>query len=206
MSELLFTQVLYLNGLERTKVGLPEKILAGYLRLRGIEMAHASVDWHSDGSFQEIFDATTYQAEQKLQQHGKLAIVGVSAGGSLGLNVFQRLRRDSPESDVSLVSLSAWLNVGDMERLDYTALHRPGKQPSPAFKDSVVHCSNVTLPALTQADRARILTIHPLADEVVPLYTMSIEGVEARTVPIGGHVLGISVASLMLPRLLASNP
>ena len=195
-------EVLYFNGLERTKVGVPERALSLYLRLRGIRSEHAEVNWHSEESFQEIFDSASELAEQKLRQSGHLAIVGASAGGSLGVNVFQRLRVNNPGLDLSLITFSAWLNAADLQRLEYTAVHRPGKQKSEAFRDSVIHCSEVAVPLLTEADKARIVTTYPSTDETVPLDVMGIEGVEAHVIPARGHVPGIALASLMLPHLI----
>lgn len=92
--------------------------------------------------------------------------------------------------------------MGDREHLEFTALHRPGKHPSKAFLDSVIYCDKAAIPELTEADRARMITIQPRADEIVPLDMMVIECVNTKSVPINGHMAGIALAAVCLPRYL----
>lgn len=190
---------LYYNGLERTKVGVPEKALKHYLKGRGINLEHGAVDWHSGRAFTDLLNIQTKKAQQKLRQNGRLLIVGASAGGSLGVNVFQRVRAEGQDLDVSLVALSAWLQVFDREQLDYVAFHRTDKKPSEAFRDSVLYCSETASGQLTDDDKARMLTTYPRADGTVPTPAMGIEGVESRLVGGRSHIAGIVRGAVLLP-------
>ena len=191
----------YFNGLERTSVGVPEKLFARYMKLRGVDLFHAEVDWHNL-NFTDIFAEATDYTRDVLQDVGRLTIIGASAGGSLGVNVFSRIRKEDQKTDVSLISLSGRLRIGDRQHLEETALYRPGKQPSRAFIDSVVRCDEVATIQLTPDDKRRMLTVLPMTDGVVPPDTMTVDGVEQKTVPMVGHVPGIALGALVTPGLI----
>lgn len=197
---------LYLNGLERTHTGTFEKLLAKYFRLWGVFFKHLSVDWHTGKPFQVLLDDATNEAEKILHQHRKLVLIGASAGGSLAVSVFARLRSKYPGADIYVIVLSGRLHVGDSDNLIHTALHRPGKKPSLAFIDSVHYCERKVLSRLTQADKRRMVTFRPLLfDEAVPLSTMGIHGVTMLIAPIFYHVPGIVVAALRVPRTIRNR-
>lgn len=193
-------EILYFNGLERTGVGRPERTLINYLRFRGITMNHAEVAWHSDLPYQKIFETAMNRAEELLQKSEYLTLVGASAGGSLAVNVFHALSQRYPAAELRAVSLSGRLKVANLDTFSRSVMARPN--PSQSFIDSVIACDYNTLPQLSQHQKSRMLTVQPLADEAIPLSTMGIEGVQNQTVPIAGHVAGIALAALMLPRTL----
>ncbi|HTE57132.1 MAG TPA: hypothetical protein VK694_00150 [Verrucomicrobiae bacterium] len=192
---------LYFHGLGTTQLTLIDRIFFSHLRHRGIELEHALVDWHGDQSFQELFDHATEQAEQRLRTYGQLTLVGASAGGSMAVNVFHRLRSGDPDLNISVISLSGRLHIGDPQHLERRALHRLGK-PSPAFIGSVTHCHEVAIPGLTEADKQLVGVARPWIERTVPLATMSIEDAHEYTVPAIGHVAGIGLGALWLPRIL----
>ena len=202
MAERLPHHVVFLNGLGRPKVGTPEMSIFRYLRSKNVDMTPAAIDWHSNLTFQEIFDRATEFAEQKIRQKGRIALIGASAGGSLGVNVVQRLRSSRPDSDVSLVTLSGRLRVGDRRNLINSALNALGRQPSPAYVESVLRCDESAIPKLSDLDKQFVRTVHPSSDEEVPLDTMGIEGVESYPVRAIGHIPGIARGILLVPEIL----
>jgi hypothetical protein len=78
--------------------------------------------------------------------------------------------------------------------------------PSVFRKNSAFESSMNMLPAsleaLAAADRARILSLHPLADQSVSPKDTFIEGAKAGTMPVIGHMAGIAYGlTLAAPRI-----
>jgi hypothetical protein len=200
MTDREFNHVLYLNGLERTNDSDPTKSIPRYLESHNISTTPMAVDWYSS-SFPDLLNRGTELTEEKLRQHGRVALVGASAGGSLSVNIFQRIRADNPDSDISLVSLSGRLKLGDPKNFEEVLINQLNKKQSLVYSESVSRCEKVSA-ALSEKDRKLMRTVQPLTDQVVPLNTMSIDGVESYTVSANGHTRGIARGILLIPTIL----
>ncbi len=191
--------MLYINGLERTDVGLPEKLLAWLFSGKNVGLHFAGVDWHGKGDITDLRSKVVLQAKEILTKSNQLTLVGISAGASLALSVFVELRRDLPNADINLVCISGRLQQGDRNHLIHTALHRKNKRPSIAYLHSVVECDEQFVGRLTAQDKQLITIYKPLLDWVVPVDTMSVEGVKQHRMLVIGHLTGVVIG---LTRLL----
>ncbi len=188
--------ILYINGLskEPEHPKLFEVCEFTVLRMLGVRVEYASVEWRSNrlGLVLDELEDTA----RELADAGSLAIVGYSAGGSMAMNVFGRLRT---EPDVAAVSIAGRLSAGDYHALDprslESAAHLRGTTVYKGFYNSVMHFENEVLPTLSTADKSKMTILKPRHDFVVPKHTMDIQGVETVTLPAKTHhgagVLGL---------------
>ena len=196
---------LYLHGLGREDLRKNERLILEHNRRKGIAFVPVFIDWRSKESFQQLIDRVTNQATGLLDTIGKLGrfiIQGSSAGGSLAFNVAKQL--DDPR--VRAIAHSGRLREGDFSQNSWRSLescaHLGTNRASQSFYDSVLYCEEVTTPSLNDKDKGRMLITKPFADEVVPVSTMTIDGIRTATMPIIGHSLGIGLGMLRLPSLI----
>src|ERR1041384_999542 len=97
---------LFLNGLGNGETRRREQIAFDYLKKRGLEVTHHNVAWLSGNSFEDLLQSAIKVARKLLQQKGRIAIIGSSAGGSMAVNVFSALQDD----EVRIVSLCGRLH------------------------------------------------------------------------------------------------
>lgn len=193
--------VIYVNGLERTYPGIPEVMLRSYFAYRGFSMDHARIDYHTLRG--DLLQQRLHRhASEAVEERGGVSFVAASAGVSLSLLVFKKLRLEYPEADLALVGLNGWVQEYDLDQLWYTAMKRPGKKPAPAFHELVRTCSGDLLPTLTNEDKRRIRTVVSIDDEVVPIEAMRIPGVKSHKVPARNHVNAIVMGTVRSPSYL----
>ena len=192
---------LYIHGLGRTELRPLERLLLDKNQRKGLNYAAAYIDWCSPVTFSELVERVVWQASEMLStldDEDVLILEGSSAGGSMAINALKKL--DDPR--VRAVSHSGRLSVGNYSDQSWRNLarcaHLGTHRASQSFFDSVTNCESVTVPSLTDADKSRIVITLPIADEVVPVQTMTIEGVRAVRMPIVGHSLGIGMGILKL--------
>jgi len=194
--------VFYFNGLGSGKTRHREQLAFRYLAKHGIEVTHAPIDWRSDEPFPVLFERMTKLTQQELKKHGKLILVGSSAGGSLAINILGRLH----DKNISAITLCSRLRLADLPWWDRRSLKRKAYLGTPlasqSFFDSVTYCSKTTIPKLTKQDKAQIVIVQQWADFVVPRQTMSIEGVQTYGVPALGHGWGIATGVRRLPEVV----
>jgi len=82
---------LFFNGLTDGTTRKREQLAIKYLAKRGITVEHIPINWRSDELFTDMLNRLTKIAQQKLQEHDQLLLIGSSAGGSLVLNVFKQV-------------------------------------------------------------------------------------------------------------------
>jgi hypothetical protein len=194
--------ILYLNGLSDGKIRSREVLAFNYLAKRDIQSTHAHVNWRSGESFEDLHDHVLTLAHNQLQRHGRVILVGSSAGGSLAINVFATLRH----KNIFAVSLCGRLSPGNLPWWDTRKLERMaylgGSKESQSFYRSVTHCAQITLPSLTEQNKQRVTIVKPWADFVVPRPTMDIDGTHIYTVRAIGHGMGIAAGIRLLPTVL----
>lgn len=192
---------LYLNGLTNGQTRRREQLAIRYLAKRGIHVEHVPIDWRSGESFDDLLNRLTKLTEQKIKEQGKLALIGVSAGGSLAINVLGKVNN----KNVRAITLCSRLHLAKLPWWDRRTLRRMAYLGTPKasqkFYDSVTYCTKTTIPSLTKADKERITIVQQWADDVVPRATMSIDGIQSYKVPAIGHGWGIALGVRRLPRV-----
>lgn len=181
---------------------LRERIIFRYAAKRNIHVVHAPIDWRSGESFESLLRRMAKLAQAQLAEHGKLTLVGVSAGGSLAVNILNKLH----DPNLSVITLCSRLHEVPLKWWDRRNLTRMAhigtRNQSQAFFDSVMHCTNTTIPRLTANDKTRIVITRQWADFIVPRQTMDIPGVQIYKVPGLGHGWGIVMGMLQLSRIV----
>jgi hypothetical protein len=194
--------VLYFNGLGSGKTRRREWVAFDYLAKRGIRVIHAPIDWRSSEKFDALFERMTTVTKEKVKDHGKLVLVGSSAGGSLAINIMSKLH-DRRLFAITLCSrlheteLPAW-DKRTLERVAYIGTPKASRK----FFDSVTYCGQTAIPKLTKSDKRRIMTVQQWTDFVVPRPTMGINGVRIYKVPGLTHGWGIAMGARRLPEII----
>ena len=195
--------VLYFNGLGTGQTRKRERRTIRYLATHNIRVRHMPVDWCSKESFKVLLDRATTLTQQELKEHGRLILVGSSAGGSLAVNILGRLH----DKNLSAITLCSRLHEAPLKWWDRRSLTRMAYigvagRVSQSFFDSVTYCGDTTIPKLTEADKRRLIIVQQWADFVVPRSTMSIAGARIYRVPGLGHGTGIMLGALRLPTII----
>ena len=193
--------ILYFNGLGSGATRKRERLAITYLAKHGIEVVHVPINWYQE-TFEPLLKRTTNLTQQHLRRYGKLVLVGSSAGGSLVVSIISQLH----DPNLYGITLCSRLREAPLPWWDTRTLarmaHLGSAQPSQAFFDSVTYCGSHAVPALTLADKQRLVLVRQWADFVVPRPTMSIPGVAGYTVPALGHGWGIAMGARRLPQVV----
>lgn len=197
--------VLYMHGLGATNLRRDERRLLERNKNKGYNFTPAFIDWTSKEGFENLLARMIDQANEMLEDSSKdslLLLEGSSAGGSLAFNVAAQLQ--SPR--VRTISHSGRLATRSYARWDPRSLekcaHLGTDRASQMFYDSVKYFEEVTLPGLSEEQIGRMLITKPWADEVVPVSTMVVSGIQTATMPIAGHSLGIGFGIMRIPSLM----
>ncbi len=197
-------KVLYLHGLGRDELRKNERRILEHNLQKGFEFVDPYIDWVTD-EFGELVERVSDQATDMLSdldEDDLLVLECSSAGVGLGLNSLKRIN----DRRVRVIGHSGRVASGNYMSTDRRSLeqcaHLGTYRASQAFFDSVRHFERVTLPALTTAEKDRILITLPWADEVVPVSTMAIRGVRTVRLPMVGHSPGIGLGMIRMPELV----
>lgn len=195
---------LYVNGLGDGAITLKDKVVKRWWAKAGFDIQHAHINWYDGKSLEEKLAVIEQKVDEMLSSFGGVAIIGSSAGGSLAVNSFYRLR----DKNVCAVSTHGRLKAGDYpdsHRMSlYHRAHLDTGKPSQSFFDSVTMAETLATPDLSEQDKERLLILTQLTDMVVPMETMSIEGVQQRRSIAFGHSGGF-IAHLLADRDLIAD-
>jgi len=115
-----------------------------------------------------------------LQQGNVVSLVAVSAGASAALTIFAARKQEL----AGLVLISG--KVHNAHRMHPSVI-----QKNNAFGEALDGLPAV-VETLTAKDRRRIMSIHPMADESVPVADTRIPGAVERSIPVMGHFFAIA--------------
>lgn len=195
---------LYINGLGNGAITPKDRLVRWWWSNSGKTIEHAQINWYDGGTLGEKENQIEDKINEMLKTFGGVAIIGGSAGGSLALNTYARLKH----KNVCAVAAHARVKVGAYKDTDWMSLHRRAKMdtdhPSQAFADSVRKVEDETVPNFSLEDKARVLNLTQLTDLVVDLELMQIEGVETHRSLAFGHSGGF-LAHLLADRDLIGN-
>lgn len=189
--------VLYINGLGDGSIRAKDRLVQRWWRHTGINFHYAEVDWYDGSSFDDRLAEMAAKTDELITEFGRVAIIGSSAGGSLALNTFFKLR----DKNICVINAHGRLRKGDYTNRNslHHRAHLDTNKPSQSFYDSVTRVENEVLPNLTKQEKQRILVLSQLTDLVVPTELMSIEAVKEHKSLAFGHSGGF-LAHLLADR------
>jgi len=173
-------------GIERLQ------LLTSHWRIYHVEPVHHRVGWHSGEHFEASLGKILARIDSFSNTGTKVSLIGCSASGSADLNAF--LERKNTVHKI--ISLCGWLRVGEhrkyLERL---------KRISASFVESVTILDRREND-LSSEDRAKIMTVRPIFDELVASDVVILDRAQNITLPVPGHTLAIVFGLTIFSRQL----
>lgn len=195
---------LFINGLGDGSTTPKDRVVSWWWQRAGLDIHHAHINWYNGVGLEAKLDELEHQVDGLLQSYGGVAIIGSSAGGSLAINAFLRKK----DKNVCAVNAHGRVKAGDYPKEHrmslYRRAHLDGSRPSQSFFDSVTKAEELTIPALTEQDKQRLLVLSQLTDMVVPKECVSIDGVQGHRSIAFGHSGGF-MAHLLADRDIISD-
>lgn len=139
------------------------------------------MNWNK-GAFAPKIERVLTKIDELAEGSNKVSLIGASAGASVVLCALAA----RPDKIASAVSICGKIN--HPETISAWTYRR-----NSAFKEAMTALSEI-LPTLDLETRARIMSIHPLQDSLVPVVDTLIPGARNTLMPTVGHVLSIIIA------------
>lgn len=193
-------RIIYFNDVGGIK-HKEQQVLEG-LREQGIDVLAVNVEWRASEKFADVLARLSSQVRGELKHHKRVVLVGAGASGSMAISIMAKLR----EKRLFTITLCSRLVETELPKWDRRSLERVayiGKpNESKLYFDSVLYCTDVSVPKLTKSDKSRIVTAHQRADPSIPRQTMRISGVNEFKIAGYGHASGIVRGMLCLPSMM----
>lgn len=175
--------IIFVPGLNGSKP-LFDKAAESWGRFGFIPHSHQMV-WKDNKHFKPKLKNLLGEIDKLLGKDGVVSLVGTSAGGSMALNAFYERQR----SIHKVVSICGRLRAGQnvCPTLKWAA------RESVSLQESVNLCEK-NQAKLTPLSLKKVMTLHPVFDEVVPISTTILRGAKNIQIPFIEHVLSISLA------------
>jgi hypothetical protein len=169
--------VIYIPGLgDRRKFGQDQIIKLW--RVFGITPYYFPINWYKKEGFDKKLGRLLESIEELKRVHGSVSLVGISAGAGAAINAFA-----TSNSVDSVILVCGKIN-------NPQTIGEQRFKLNPDFRKSAFDVSR-SLEKLNKSDRARILSIHPWSDDVVPIKDTMVEGAQEKTFAGWSHVSGI---------------
>lgn len=163
------------------------KLLTSWWQKLGLKVHVLKVGWHDDSvSFEAILEKILLFVDKLGDKGEKVSIIGISAGGSLALNIFM----ERPEKIDKCVNICGRLRAG---KHMYRTLERMS-MTSKSFRDSVLLLQQREY-QIRYNIRRKIMTVTArFGDELVPADTSFLEGAYNTKIPTFEHIISIVFA------------
>ena len=165
----------------------------GWWRVFGVVGHYHPVGWNGTETFEDKLKKLLAEIDVYLDAGDNVSLMGFSAGASVVLNAFAK-RKDGISSVVCV--------SGKINRPNTTSLHY--FQQNPAFKESLLLLQH-NLETFTGTDKAKILTLNPILDPIVPLADSVISGVKRWRTLAFGHMMSIAVTLTLYAPFIAGH-
>lgn len=170
-------QVIYVPGLgDRIPHG--QSIILKLWRLFGLNVHYFPMGWADKEPFQPKLARLLAKIDELSKSKDPVSLVGVSAGGSAVIDAYEQRKFLN-----SVVLIAGKIH-------NPQAINQRYYDKNPAFQGSIAAVTNA-VKLLTGDERRRILSIHPIWDNTVPVKDTKITGAQSKTVPALGHIPGI---------------
>jgi len=173
--------IIYITGLGDHHPTLQSLAIKGWNIFRGISPELFQNNWSDKRSFQEKRDRLLARIDELAGQGYIVSLVGTSAGASMALTAFALRKKDIS----GVVCICGKINRPESVSKAYYAAN-------PAFKESMYQLGD-RLKELNARDKRKIVSIHPLYDQTVPVKDTYIEGVKSSRIPTVFHVPSIAL-------------
>lgn len=171
--------VIYVPGLGDPRYPQQGWALKAWDHLYGIRTHYLPLIWGDGEVFQPKFQRLLADIDELATSTSQLSLIGVSAGASAVLNAFA----ERPDAIDKVVCICGKIN-------NPQTISRATLEHNPVFGESIT-LLQANLPRLDSVQRARIMSIHPLRDGVVPPKDTIIDGAHEKVIPSIGHVASI---------------
>lgn len=191
--------VIYVPGLGDSRIA-GQSFAVGLWKFQGIEPHLFQVNWADGEQFGPKLERLLALID-KLRKEGKnVSLVGASAGGSFVVNAYAR-RKQSLHGMVGI--------CGKLQAHGFHSVHDMYYRRNPAFFQSMERLE-ASENELSNAQRQRILSLHPIFDESVPITETKLPGAKHGMMPTAGHFAGIAygltLGSFRIMRFLRGLP
>lgn len=155
---------IYVPGLGDSNRPGESKLSGLWRRLHGINLNYHPVGWSQGRHFQPKLEDLLAEIDSLHAKHGKITLIGTSAGASAVLNAYAR----RPDKISSVVVICGKIQ-------NPQGIGPAYRKSNPAFIESMDILA-ASLDSLTPKQLQNVLSRIPLLDEVVPLKDMRIPG------------------------------
>lgn len=160
----------------------------------GVNVVIPHIGWYDQESLKPKIQRLDTLIDD-LHNAGPLALIGLSAGGSLAFNLFFTHQNQISQA----INVCGRLRTGNPGRTMRSLEH--ASKRSLSFRESVLLFEQREN-SLSKRDRERLMTIRPFfGDEVVPPETVALPGAHNTVVYSGEHVLSIGL-SVLFPQAI----
>jgi len=177
--------IIYIPGLGDTKNTPAQRLAVWAWRAYGVYGHCHPVVWSRDEPFEAKLEGVLEEVDELLAAGHIVSLIGSSAGASMALHAYQA--RKKKIAGVVLICGE----LGDAAGISPTYF-----EVNPAFKVSIERLPQ-TLKRLDPEDRQRIMSLHPLYDEVVSVADTQLEGARMYTSISVGHAVTIALTLTM---------
>jgi pimeloyl-ACP methyl ester carboxylesterase len=188
--------VIYLPGIGDHKPFFQPQLIRLW-RLFGVEAVYHPVIWRGQEPFDRKLDKICEHIDQLNAEGKRVSLVGVSAGATAAFNAYMR----RPEKVSRVVYI-----CGKLRRPE--SVGAPYYIKNPAFKQSL-ELVRTQIGGLSKQDAKKMLSLHPIYDETVPVKDTVLPGVVSKTMLSYWHVpsifIGITLYASMICRFIKSK-
>lgn len=174
---------IYIPGLGDDKM-VGNSLLQKFWRLFGINTKVHKLYWRDSRPYSQKLDELLSEIDQLANDGYRVSLIGTSAGASMALNVYARRKATIHKAVFICGKLS-----------NFEVVNPRYYQKNPALKESFADVP-ANLKELSAADKAKMLTLNPLKDWLVPAADTKIPGVRSQTILSIGHLPSIVIANL----------
>jgi len=182
------TPCIYINGLSNNNIF--QKIISFFWRNYNINFFFSNINWFDNKSFNSNKQEMVLLAKLLIKEYGKLIIIGVSAGASLAINIFNEIKEDN----LSLVLINGRIYSGDYKKRNINSLYLRSKQnkkkSSISFYNEVKKSERV-INNFSKKELSKIIVLTSYFDFIVPKKLSIIKSTKTIISPIIGHNLSI---------------
>lgn len=171
--------IVYVPGLGDSRI-LGQSLAVRAWRLQGVSSEAFRMNWADSEAFEPKLERLVARIDSLTEQGYAVSLIAASAGASAALHAYGA----RPGKLHGMVAI-----CGKLQGIH--SVHPTTYGRNPSFQQSM-QLLEQTHGQLNREARQRILSMHALADEAVPLNDTKMQNVQSATMPVAGHFFGIA--------------